>query len=278
MVSKNKTNDLINQGDVKNLAEETNRAFKSYLALLLVLAVFSGLSTLLPEGGHFITGDIIQVEPLAVIFNMAAAFILYGILGLFGLRLAGEMELPRIYPGEYFDLRFVLEPAVFGIILGVFYILLDITLAPLHELGHLPHPDLSAAVISGVASAISAELMYRLFLIPFIIYLIISLMKFFGKYEFFSRRKVSGRLFWTAALLAAVIFTAGHFYKLLSTLETVSLAEMSDLLILKIILMNLSLALLAAWQYKRYGFLSAVLLHIWLIVSWNIVWGNFILN
>jgi len=260
------------------LAEETNRAFKTYLVLLLVLAFFCGLSTMLQEGGHFVAGEIIEAEPLAVIINMAAAFILYGILGLFGLRLAGEMDLPRLYPGKYLDFRFALEPAVFGIILGGFYVLLDITVASWYGLGYLPHPELSTAVISGIAAAISAELMYRLFLIPFIIYLIIRLLEFFGKNEFISRKKVSGRLFWTAALLAAVIFTAGHFYRLLSGFESASLAQLPDPLILKIIVMNLSLALLAAWQYRRHGFLAAVQLHFWLIVSWNIVWGNLILN
>jgi len=260
------------------LEENARRAFKTYLILLLLLAIAVGISSLFPERGHFNIETLAGSPGLTVALNMVFAFILYGVLGLFGLRLAKEVKLPRLFPPRYIHYRFILEPLFWGGLLGVIYVLLDITLAPVHGMGNIPHPGLAASLVLAVAAAIGKELMYRLFLIPFLIYIMLKIWRKIGGRGLTRKRELKNKLFWPAALLSSVIFAGGYLYPDISILFSGSIFTLSGLLIIKTLIVNFILGLLAAWQFKQYGFLSAVVLHLGFLVSWNVIWGNLILG
>lgn len=253
--------------------ENENKELMAYLIMLLILSLAAGIIGMLPGGRQFITYNLTLPAPVVAIINMAIALFLYGLIGLYGIKLSREFSLPGLLPEEYSGLLYWLEPLASGILLGGLFIFLDLSFAPVHQLGYLPHPDLPVAFFSVITSAIGIELLYRLFLIPFLGYLIISLWRTFGGRGLASRKRILERIYWPLAGVSALIFTASHFPNILFNHGVETIGQTPPMLILQLLLMYGSLSLLAAWQFKRNGFLAAVQVHFWLALLWQIGWG-----
>ena len=54
-------------------------------------------------------------------------------------------------------------------------------------------------------------------------------------------------------------------------LETV--ADIPVPLLAEIVLLNGMLSVLAAWSFRKYGFLAAIGIHFWTDVVWHVIWG-----
>jgi hypothetical protein len=54
-----------------------------------------------------------------------------------------------------------------------------------------------------------------------------------------------------------------------------ALSQVPTMLLVEVVLLNGLLSILAAWVFKRSGFLAAVGLHFWTDIVWHVLWGLF---
>jgi membrane protease YdiL (CAAX protease family) len=61
-----------------------------------------------------------------------------------------------------------------GLVMGLFFILVDTLLSPLRRIGPLPHPPFPTSVVASIAAGIGEELLFRLFFISFWVWFNVS--------------------------------------------------------------------------------------------------------
>lgn len=222
----------------------------SYLLLLVLLFVAKGIE--LRAGVEYnLTG---RQVPLA-------GLLLYGLLGAAGLWLTHRTGFPQMWEEDIDTrLRFLL-PAGAGMFAALGMIAMDVCL----EAGRYPQilqTELPEGLLLVIIAGISEELVVRLFLIPFLVWLVSTLL--LG-----GRRQTL--VFWSAAILAAILYSLLALGVLLSSTElaTVSAAPPFYVLGLPTILLY---SLLAAYFFRRAGFLAVLSLRFGFYFVWHILW------
>ena len=155
-------------------------------------------------------------------------------------------------------------PAYVGAGLGLFFIVADALLVQLHDLGPLPHPPFPTSIVASATAAIGEEVIFRLFLIPFWMWLISSLIL---------RGKWRSQVFWGVAVFSALAFAAAHLPSVMLVLGAEGLNQIPAALLFEIVLLNGVVSLCAAYYFRQYGFLAAVGIHFWTDAVWHVVWG-----
>ena len=255
---------------------ESNRnlELKTYLIMISGLTLLTGFNSFISGGNQFITNSLPLPGILQIVLNMLIVLFLYGLLGLYGIKIGREFNLPGIWPDSYPGFRYWLEPAVLGLGLTALYIVLDLSFAPIHNLGYLPQPELPEAILVVLISAISGELLFRLFLIPFGAYIIVMLWRNFGGIGLEAKEQIIKRVFWPLAGISGVVYVFSYLPNLIYSYGVESLFNLPVPLLIQLLLMYGSLGMLAAWQYRRQGFLAAVQVHFWAALFWHIGWGG----
>ncbi len=235
-----------------------------YGGLVLILTLSAGLNAFLPQGLPA------EVQPLPAprwIIALASAgsyLLIYGGLGLIGLKLAQKLGFADLWDPAVSNRQRFLIPALAGVALGIFFILVDIVFQAWHGLGPLPHPPFPTSVVASIAAAIGEEIIFRLFFISFWVWLV-------------SRVLLKGRaqmpIFRIVAVVSALLFAFGHLPSVMLLYGFESIQTIPVGLLIELILLNGSLSLLAAHYFRVYGFLAAVGLHFWVDVVWHVVWG-----
>ncbi len=205
-------------------------------------------------------------KPVIALVTALFLFTVYGTLGLLGVLLSSKVGFPKICDPKISSRQRFIYPVYIGVGLGVFFIAIDMVFKQFHTMGPLPHPPFPTSLVASITASIGEEVLYRLFFIPFWMWLI-SVFIFNGK------RK--NKIFWIVTLFSAFVFALGHLPSLIYAMKIESICQLSAVLIGELLLLNGILSILAAYYFKLYGFLAAIGIHFWTDIVWHVIWGWF---
>jgi len=242
----------------------TARSNFTFFALLGFLAALAALNVFLPQGGMVPIQELPASKPVLAAVNAAIMLVVYGALGFAGLVLSRRLGFADLWAPEVSDRQRFLVPALAGLGLGIFFIVLDTVLSGLHGLGPLPHPPFPTSLVASAVAGIGEEILFRLFFVSFWVWVISHLA---------SRDRWGEGIFRGVALASALAFAAAHVPSVMLLFGFGSVGEVPPLLILELVLLNGALSLFAAYYLRKYGFLAAVGVHFWTDVIWHVVGG-----
>jgi hypothetical protein len=241
-----------------------SRSQKTYFLLVLLLAVFSSINILLPQGALIGQFELPASKPISAIAAFFIIGIIYGGLGMVGLHLSKKLGFPDIWSdGVSANQRFIL-PALTGFGMGIFFIICDLIFSPINSAGHLPHPPFPASLTASVVAGIGEEIIFRLFFISFWVWLISSILL---------KGKGKNPVFWIITTFSAIAFSMGHVQSIMFSFSDASLQQIPAMLLMEVILLNSIFSLFAACYFRKYGFLAAVGIHFWTDIVWHVVFG-----
>jgi membrane protease YdiL (CAAX protease family) len=128
----------------------------------------------------------------------------------------------------------------------------------------MTHPPVPMSIVESFSAGIGEEMMFRLFFIPFLVWLI-SCKVLKGGQERIT--------YWNAAIFSAIFFAAGHLPAIMILLGVQTLSAIPPAIMAEVFLLNGALALVAAYFFRRSGYLAAVTLHTSTDIVWHVVWG-----
>jgi hypothetical protein len=204
--------------------------------------------------------------PVMMLAVFAIVLVAYGGLGYLGLKLSQKLGIPNLICPEVSNRKRFGLPALVGVVIGVFLILLDFVFTHYFGVGSLPHPPFPTSLLASFGAGIGEEIIFRLFFISFWTWLISYVLL---------RRRWLIPVYWTISTLSAVAFSAGHFPALMYLQQATGINQFSPALIVEIFLLNGALSLVAAYFFKKSGYLAAAGVHFWADVVWHVVWGVF---
>ena len=237
-----------------------------YIGLVLLYATLAAISIFLPAFDQMTP----QVEELPAsksvlaLINAALVLVVYGGLGYLGLHLARKLNFADVWDHTVTNRQRFIIPALVGIGMGAFIIAGDAILSRFHDLGPLPHPDFPMSILASATAGIGEELIFRLFFIPFWVWLISRLLL---------RGKAQNTVFWIITGLSALAFAIGHLPAAMILYEFESIGDMPAVFLIEILLLNGVLSVVAAYFLRKYGYLAPVGLHFWTDIVWHVVWG-----
>jgi hypothetical protein len=228
-------------------------SLKIYLGLMAYLAAVRLVLTLFPQ--------VFRSPAQAAVFEWKFLAI-WTASGLLGVLLADRTGFPPAWGDRGTNARRVWLPLVLGVALGVVAIITDLATGWTQVVAdkmHLPsiHIDFPASALIYPGGAIIVEVIYRLLLIPLLLWLISGVIL---------RGRQEERVFWVLAVLT-------------SLLEPLSqdLREMlngpSRLAFVCVFVEDYALNFGQAWLFRRLGFLSSVLLRVFFYLIWHVLWG-----
>lgn len=247
------------------MLKKLSASMQIYSALVILLAFLAGLNLFLPQGS-FLPEIPPNAPPKVVLAFISAVstLIIYGGLGFVGLKLSSKLGFPELWDSKISNRQRLTIPALAGVILGIFFIVADLIFQQFHDLSGFPHPPFPTSIVASINAAIGEEIIFRLFLIPFGIWLISSFL--------LKGRRLSS-IFWFMATVSAVAFALGHLPIAMQIFDLEAVSQIPIAILTEMLLLNGVLSFLAAYYLKQFGFLAAVSLHFWTDVVWHVIWG-----
>lgn len=237
---------------------------KTYYALMAILAVCSAISVFLPQGNLVPQGKLPASKPILALATAAIMIVLYGGLGFLGLKLSRKLEFADIINREVSNKQRFLVPLIIGALLGVFFILCDIIFATYNGIGRMIHPPFPTSIFASISAGIGEEIIFRLFFISFFTWLF-SFVIF--------KRKPKNAIFWAVAVFSALAFSLGHIPSLMVMFGLKQVTQIPAIFLGEIILLNGSVSMIAAYYFRKYGFLAPVGIHLWTDIVWHVIYG-----
>lgn len=224
-----------------------------YAGLMAYLAAVKLVLTILPH--------MFRSPSQAAVFAWPALAV-WAILGGIGAYLADRTGFPPPWAEPGSNAKRLWLPTVLGLLLGVVAIVTEklthwteIVAAKMNLPSiHIAWPA-SALIYPG--GAIIVEVVYRIFLIPLLLWLISSVIL---------RGRHQERVFWILAVLTSFLEPVSQ------DLHAV-IAGPSRLAFTCVFAEDYALNLSQAWLFRRYGFLSAILLRVVFYLLWHVGWG-----
>jgi len=244
--------------------ERDSLSIKIYISLIIALAILAVINVFLPQGAFLPTQTLPASKPILALVNAAIILILYGGLGFIGLRLSQKIGFTDIWDLKISHKQRFLIPALVGGGIGIFFILADVIFSKFHTLGPIPHPPFPSSFVASATAAIGEEVIFRLFFIPFWVWLI--------SYAILKNRW-QNKVFWVVTIFSALAFALGHFPSVMILFDLNSIQEIPFVLISEIILLNGVISFFAAYYFRKFGFLAAVGIHFWTDIIWHVIWG-----
>jgi membrane protease YdiL (CAAX protease family) len=238
-------------------------SLKILVALVAVLAVLTALSVFLPQGSFVPSQEFPAPKPVVALVTALGVFILYGGLGLLGMKLSAKVRFPDLWTDSVTIRQRLIVPALAGIGVGLFFILSDALLSRFHA--PLPHPPFPTSLVASAIAGIGEEVIFRLFLVSFWVWLLSLVIK---------GDRWRNRVFWTAAVISALAFALAHLPSLMFLYGWKTIGEIPSIFLAEIIVLNGVLSLVAARYFRKCGFLAAVSVHFWTDVLWHVIWGG----
>ena len=241
-------------------------SLKIYLGLVALLAILTAVSIFLPAYQSMMPAQQELPAPkwVLALVNAAIAVFLYGGLGYLGYFLSQKLGFADVWSPDVTNRQRFLHPALIGMGLGIFFIVVDTFLSRFHNLGALPHPAFPLSILASATAGIGEEIIFRLFFVSFWTWLIGRILL---------RGKGQGTVFWLVAVLSALAFAFGHLPAAMFLFEFTSLSDIPPAFLLEIIMLNGVLSVFAAGYLRKYGFLAPVGIHFWTDIVWHVVWG-----
>jgi CAAX prenyl protease-like protein len=235
--------------------------------LMLTYGILTGISVFLPQGTAAASIPSAPMPaPLFVMALVAAGVVLvaYGSLGLLGLLCARKLALPEIWDAAISNRQRFMVPALAGLAVGVILILGDMVFSPINGLGHFPHPPFPTSIVAALAAGIGEEVLFRLFFISFWTWLISRVIL---------RGRAQDLTYAVVSVFSAAAFGLSHLPSLMYLQQWTSIAQVPPILLLELLALNGLMALVAAFFFRKYGFLAPVGVHFWADVVWHVIWG-----
>lgn len=250
---------------MRNVAGEPRVPWKQDLKLALIWGVLAGLSALalVPYLLQTMPGvfETLSIPfPAFVLIQAVQAFVLLGLLTLLGLRMGHLVGLgspllhgwvnQRIAP----DWRALkpLQAIVLGAIVAIAIVGLSAVLDPMlpKPLHPLTDPDAGTSALNGLLASfyggIVEELQLRLFVMTLLVWVFAVLAK----------RMPRPWVYWTAIVIAAVLFGVGHLP------AAGKIWELSGIVVFRTIVLNAIGGIVFGWLYWRRGIEMAMLGHL----------------
>ncbi len=240
---------------------------KFYFLLVLILAIFTAINVFLPQGEFAAISNEQQFpasKPVLAIANALIMLIFYGGLGYLGYHLSQKINFPDIWDNHVSNYQRFIVPLVIGCACGVFFIIADLIFSQIHNLGALPHPPFPTSIVASLVAGIGEEIIFRLFFISFWVWL-------FSKVLF--KNRWQHQTFWVVSIFSALAFAGGHLPSVMIITGFKTIAAMPPALLVEIFLLNGVISLLAAYYFRKFGFLAAVGIHFWTDIVWHVIWG-----
>ncbi|NIO70568.1 MAG: CPBP family intramembrane metalloprotease [Anaerolineae bacterium] len=247
--------------------EKLSTSVKIYIGLIITLAILAAINVFLPQGSllpNLEGQELPAPRPVLALVNAGIMLILHGSLGFLGLKLSQKLGFANIWDPMVSSRQRFLIPALVGTGLGVFLIVADAILSRFHALGPLPHPPFPTSLVASATAGIGEELIFRLFFIPFWMWLISYVIL---------KKKWQNQIFWIVAILSALAFAFGHIPSVMALFGWKTIDEIPPALMSEIILLNGVVSIFAAYYFRKFGFLAPVGIHFWTDVVWHVVWG-----
>jgi membrane protease YdiL (CAAX protease family) len=237
---------------------------KIYFGLILLLSVNAFIYVFMPMSDLIPSQELPVPKYVLGLANFGIMLFIYGGIGFLGLILSQKIGFENILNEKIKDRKNLFEIILVGLFIGIFFILVDIITNKLFLLPKMLHPPFPTSFFASINAGIGEEIIFRLFYISFWIWLFSKIIK---------SEKGRNILFWIVAILSALIFSVGHIPSTMILYDYKSFFEMPISLIIMIIGLNGILSIFCAYYFRKYGFLSAVLIHFFTDVVWHIIWG-----
>jgi len=189
------------------------------------------------------------------------AIAIFAAIGSLGVFLADRTGFPAAWGGEVSARRRLFAPTVWGIALGVLAILTDLATGWTQIAGqkmHLPsiHIAWPASLPIYPGGAIIVEVIYRLFLIPALLWLVSSLIL---------RGQAQDRVFWVLAVVTSLLEPLSQdLGGILHGPGQVGSAV--------VFVEDFALNFVQASTFRRLGFLSAIWVRVIFYLFWHVAW------
>jgi membrane protease YdiL (CAAX protease family) len=235
-----------------------------FVALVVLNAILAGVATFMPQGlPQALPDGELDLLPIALL-NAGAVLFIYGGLGYAGLRLTRKLGYPDLLDARVSTRQRFVSPVIVGLWLGLLFIVADNIFGRFHQYGPLPHPPFPTSVLASISAGIGEEIIFRLFFIPFLVWLI-------------SRVVLKGAqeqvVYWNSAIFSAMFFAAGHLPSVMFLLGTTSMSDIPAAMMAEIFILNGTLSLVAAYFLRRSGYLAAATVHTSADIVWHVIWG-----
>jgi membrane protease YdiL (CAAX protease family) len=243
---------------------KTSKSQKTYILLVLLLAVFSSINVFLPQGAFIGQYELPASKPITALAAFFIIVIFYGGLGILGLHLSNKLGFSNIW-SDYVDnnQRFI-KPAIIGIGIGIFFIICDSIFSKFNTVGHIHHLPFPTSLTTSIIAGIGEEIVFRLFFISFWLWLISSILL---------KGKGKNPLFWIITTFSALVFAIAHLPSVMFSFGFTSMTQIPSMLLIEVILLNSVLSFFAAYYFRKYGFLAAVGIHLWTDLVWHVLFG-----
>jgi membrane protease YdiL (CAAX protease family) len=198
--------------------------------------------------------------------NAGIVLVVYGLLGLGGYWFAKKLGLPGIFSEDGNWRRWFFIPMGLGLVSGILLILGDMLFAPFNGIGRFLHPGFPASIFASLSAGIGEEIAFRGF--------VFGLWAFILNWLF---KRFNGRTpaLWTANVIAALAFGAGHLPLVLMMTGANCVAELSPIVLVEVFLLNGLVGLLAGERYMKDGLVAASGVHFWTDMVFHVLWGLF---
>jgi hypothetical protein len=216
------------------------------LLILVVIVILRLLITIFPPG---------QIASQMVNLTDTLSIGAIWVVGWVGVYLAPGTGFAGMWQKEISNVKRFLFPALIGVGFGLLSIIFDL-IQPLGSESLIKFP---ASVVAYPLAGILEEIIFRLFLTTTLVW-IISNMLLRGKYQ--------EVIFWAVTVFLAVFYTLSQlnlFQNLLGAVDVLILARFFIVIAANFIL--------AAYLYRRYGFLAAISMRLGDYLVWHIIWG-----
>lgn len=236
-----------------------------YIVLVLVAAGLAAAMTYMPFGNLTLAPEdgSMPLSTVAIV-NGVVVLVLYGGLGYVGLRLCRKLGYPDVWDPSVPLQERLKNPAMAGLWIGLIFIVVDNWLARSHHLGPLPHPPFPTSLVASVQAGIGEELIFRLFFVPFLVWLISRVML---------KGEREDLVFWVASVFSGMFFAAGHIPSVMLLLGLESFDAIPTVVMIEIFVLNGTLSMVAAYSLRKGGFLAAATVHTTTDLVWHVIWG-----
>ncbi len=235
-----------------------------FVCLVVLLALLAAVGVFLPQG-DIASGQTIPLpKPVFAAIIAVLTLLIYGGLGFGGLVLSRKLGFAELWsPAVSASKRLVL-PALIGVLLGVFFILVDAITSRFHALGPIPHPPFPTSIVASASAGIGEEIIFRLVFICFWVWLVSDIIL---------KKRWRNRVFWIVAVASALTFTAAHLPSLMFLFGMKSIGDVPPAMMAELLLINGTLSIVAAQHLRTSGLLAAISVHFWADVVWHVIWG-----
>jgi hypothetical protein len=189
------------------------------------------------------------------------AIVIFTALGFLGVFLADRTGFPSAWGADLPARRRLLGPTLWGVGLGVLAIATEAATGWTRVVAakmNLPsiHIDWPASLLIYPGGAIIVEVLYRIFLIPVLLWLVSSVIL---------RSRSQDRVFWVLAMLTSLL-------EPLSQDLTGILNGPLPVTFAIVFIEDFALNFVQAATFRKYGFLSAVWVRVVFYILWHVLW------